>query len=246
MRIEFFGDEIEAHLRGRSAARQGRRPRGTAWRSSRSSHYVTPRGPAQRAIERIRDELRRAPARAASEQSKLLEAQRLEQRTLFDLEMLEQMGYCTGIENYSRHLSGARAGRAAAHAARLLPRRLPADHRREPRDRAPGAGHVPRRPHPQGDPGGARLPAALGPGQPAAAVRGVRGAHRPGDLRLGHPGRLRAGADRRAWWWSRSSGPPACSIPRSRCARSADQVDDLLEEIRDARGARTSACWSPP
>ena len=58
-------------------------------------------------------------------EGKLLEAQRLEQRTRFDLEMMREIGYCAGIENYSRHLSGRKAGRAAADADGLLCRGTP-------------------------------------------------------------------------------------------------------------------------
>ena len=61
---------------------------------------------------------------------------------MFDLEMMQELGYCNGIENYSRHLSGRGAGRAAADAARLLPEGLPARGRREPPDHAAGARHV--------------------------------------------------------------------------------------------------------
>jgi len=73
------------------------------------SHYVTPREVMVQAVEQIRGELRERleVLRAAG---KLLEAQRLEQRTLFDLEMIMEVGYCTGIENYSRYLSGRKAG----------------------------------------------------------------------------------------------------------------------------------------
>jgi excinuclease ABC subunit B len=108
IRIELFGDEIEAlqlvdPLRGRALARI---ERATIFPSS---HYVTPEAERKRALGTIQAELaeRLAELRAAG---RLLEAQRLEQRTLFDLEMLEQMGYCTGIENYSRHLSGRAPG----------------------------------------------------------------------------------------------------------------------------------------
>ncbi len=73
------------------------------------SHYVTPAEQRRRAIEAIRDELAEQLAVLEGE-GKLLERQRLEQRTLYDLEMLEQMGFCHGIENYSRHLSGRKAG----------------------------------------------------------------------------------------------------------------------------------------
>src|SRR5690606_16819139 len=73
------------------------------------SHYVTAPEMRRIAIESIRDELRER-LQELQAQGKLLEAQRLEQRTIFDLEMLEQMGFCSGIENYSRHLSGRKAG----------------------------------------------------------------------------------------------------------------------------------------
>ncbi|MEK9963477.1 MAG: excinuclease ABC subunit UvrB [Betaproteobacteria bacterium] len=74
-----------------------------------SSHYVTPRETVLRAIETIKEELQLTSKRFLSE-SKLLEAQRIEQRTRFDLEMLTEMGFCKGIENYSRHLSGRKQG----------------------------------------------------------------------------------------------------------------------------------------
>src|ERR1700738_481229 len=76
-----------------------------------SSHYVTSGERRKKAVLDIREELRERLA-LLKEQNKLLEAQRLEQRTMFDLEMIEQMGFCNGIENYSRHLSGRRAGDA--------------------------------------------------------------------------------------------------------------------------------------
>ncbi len=74
-----------------------------------SSHYVTPRETVLRAIETIKEELRERLAVLTAE-NKLVEAQRLEQRTRFDLEMLQELGFCKGIENYSRHLSGAAPG----------------------------------------------------------------------------------------------------------------------------------------
>ncbi len=108
VRIEYFGDEIDRiceidPLKGevlRELDRYGIYP---------GSHYVTPEEHRRRAIEAIREELR-ARLRELEDAGKLLERQRLEQRTMFDLEMLEQMGYCQGIENYSRHLSGRSAG----------------------------------------------------------------------------------------------------------------------------------------
>jgi excinuclease ABC subunit B len=73
------------------------------------SHYVTPRETVLRAIKTIKEELRDR-TKILLDEHKLVEAQRLEQRTRFDLEMLQELGFCKGIENYSRHLSGAAPG----------------------------------------------------------------------------------------------------------------------------------------
>jgi excinuclease ABC subunit B len=110
IRIEFFGDEIESikevdPLRGRV--------KGTLDRYAiyPGSHYVTPQAQMRKAIESIREELRER-LDFFDHEVRFLEKQRLEQRTLYDLEMMEQMGFCSGIENYSRHLSGRKAGEA--------------------------------------------------------------------------------------------------------------------------------------
>jgi excinuclease ABC subunit B len=108
IRIEWWGDEIEA-------IREVDPLRGKTRRALEfvtifpASHYVTPADQLRRAIDGIKVELRERLAELGA-QMKLVEKQRLEQRTMFDLEMLDQMGFCTGIENYSRHLSGRRAG----------------------------------------------------------------------------------------------------------------------------------------
>lgn len=108
VRLEMFDDEVESlqffdPLTGR--VRQ-KIPRFTVYPSS---HYVTPRETVLRAIENIKTELRERLDFFYKE-NRLVEAQRLEQRTRFDLEMLSELGFCKGIENYSRHLSGARPG----------------------------------------------------------------------------------------------------------------------------------------
>ncbi|HZH57907.1 MAG TPA: excinuclease ABC subunit UvrB [Burkholderiaceae bacterium] len=108
LRITLFDDEVETlemfdPLTGRV---QQKVPRFTVFPSS---HYVTPRETVLRAIESIKQELRERLAELTAE-GKLVEAQRLEQRTRFDLEMLQELGFCKGIENYSRHLSGAAPG----------------------------------------------------------------------------------------------------------------------------------------
>jgi excinuclease ABC subunit B len=86
-----------------------------------ASHYVTPRATVLRAIEAIKDELRER-IDFFTKNNKLVEAQRIEQRTRFDLEMLDQIGFCKGIENYSRHLSGRKAGESPPTLIDYLPR----------------------------------------------------------------------------------------------------------------------------
>jgi excinuclease ABC subunit B len=108
VRIELFDDEVEAlmlfdPLTGRIRQKI---PRFTVYPSS---HYVTPREQVVAAIETIKGELRTRLAELVG-MGKLVEAQRLEQRTRFDLEMLTEVGHCKGIENYTRHLSGAAPG----------------------------------------------------------------------------------------------------------------------------------------
>ena len=108
VRIELFDDEVEKlswfdPLTG-TVSRQV--PRMTVFPKS---HYVTPREVMLKAIEQIKVDLQERLI-VLRENGKLLEAQRLEQRTMFDLEMIRELGYCTGIENYSRYLSGRRPG----------------------------------------------------------------------------------------------------------------------------------------
>jgi len=108
VRLEMFDDEIESiaffdPLTGEVSRKV---PRTTIYPKS---HYVTPRETVIAAIDGIKDELRER-LKQLRENQKLLEAQRLEQRTLFDLEMMQELGHCKGIENYSRYLSGREAG----------------------------------------------------------------------------------------------------------------------------------------
>ncbi len=110
IRIEFFGDDVEAireidPLRGQPKQTL---PQVTLFPAS---HYVTPGARLRRAITGIQDELQQHLT-ALRKDEKLLEAQRLEQRTMFDIEMMQEMGRCAGIENYSRHLTGREPGQA--------------------------------------------------------------------------------------------------------------------------------------
>jgi excinuclease ABC subunit B len=111
IRVEWWGDEIESisevdPLRGKVLRKVDEVS------IFPGSHYVTPADQLVRAMNGIKEELRGRLAELRA-QNKLVEEQRLQQRTLYDLEMLEQMGRCKGIENYSRHLSGRAAGEPA-------------------------------------------------------------------------------------------------------------------------------------
>ena len=108
VRIELFDDTVDSLLwfDPLTGEIQRKVPRVTIFPSS---HYVTPKERLIRAVDQIRDELHERLEQLKS-QGKLVEAQRLEQRTRFDLEMMKELGYCNGIENYSRYLSGRSAG----------------------------------------------------------------------------------------------------------------------------------------
>jgi excinuclease ABC subunit B len=119
IRIELFGDEIENisifdPLTGEILKRV---PRITIYPKT---HYATPRQRILDAIEEIKVELKERLVELESEK-KLVEAQRLEQRTRFDIEMMQELGYCSGIENYSRYLSGRKAGEAPPTLMDYLP-----------------------------------------------------------------------------------------------------------------------------
>ncbi|MBX3262703.1 MAG: excinuclease ABC subunit UvrB [Labilithrix sp.] len=108
VRIEFFGDTVEAirevdPIRGKVKGALDR------YSIFPGSHYVTPQEQMRRAIAEIREGLRER-LDFFDKEGRFLEKQRLEQRTLYDIEMMEQMGFCNGIENYSRHLSNRKAG----------------------------------------------------------------------------------------------------------------------------------------
>ncbi|MRV76101.1 excinuclease ABC subunit UvrB [Duganella sp. FT92W] len=120
VRLDMFDDEIDSiqlfdPLTGRVKTKI---PRFTVYPGS---HYVTPRSTVLRAIETIKEELRDR-LEFFRRENKLLEEQRLEQRTRFDLEMMAEIGFTKGIENYSRHLSGAKAGEPPPTLVDYLPK----------------------------------------------------------------------------------------------------------------------------
>ncbi len=120
IRIELFDDEVEALQLFDPLTGQVRQkiPRFTVYPSS---HYVTPREQVLNAVELIKDELRERLSQLVG-MGKLVEAQRLEQRTRFDLEMLSEVGHCKGIENYSRHLAGTAEGEPPSTLTDYLPK----------------------------------------------------------------------------------------------------------------------------
>ncbi len=119
VRIDLFDDTVDSlqFFDPLTGSIRQRIPRFTIYPGS---HYVTPRETVLRAIETIKAELRERLDFYIKE-GKLVEAQRLEQRTRFDLEMLSELGFCKGIENYSRHLSGAKPGEAPPTLVDYLP-----------------------------------------------------------------------------------------------------------------------------
>ena len=138
VRVEFFGDEIDRLTEFNPLT-------GDAISELKhiaiypASHYIVPKEKMDKALRDIEREMEQRVDYFKSE-GKLIEAQRIEQRTRYDMEMLQEIGFCKGIENYSRVLSGREPGSAPLYAAGLLPRRLPAVRGRVPRDVAPGAG----------------------------------------------------------------------------------------------------------
>lgn len=120
IRIEMFGDEIDSiaqidPISGRTLKKHDRMP------IYPKSHYVQPRDQLLHAIDTIKAELEEWRTKLEQE-GKLLEAHRVHQRTMFDLEMMKELGYCRGIENYSRHLTGRRPGEPPPTLLDYLPR----------------------------------------------------------------------------------------------------------------------------
>ena len=162
----------------------------------------------EEAVRNIRDELRER-LELFPQREPLLEAQRLEQRTMYDLELLAEMGFCPGIENYSRHLTGRAPGQPPPTLLDYFPRDflMFVD---ESHVTVPQIGGMYR-----GDRSrketlvefGFRLPSALD--NRPLNFEECEGLTQPGGLRLGDAGRLRAAKVRAAWWSSSSSVRPA-------------------------------------
>ena len=200
----------------------------SATRSRRSTRSIRCAASVKGKLERVRDLPRLALRHAAGsrcaapssaireelrerldffdKEGRFLEKQRLEQRTLYDLEMMEQMGFCNGIENYSRHLSGRKPGEPPPTLIDYFPKDfllvVDESHQTVPQV----GGDVPRRPRAQGDARRVRLPPAERARQPPAQVRRVRGARAPGCIYVSAtPGEYELDEGARASSSSRSS-----------------------------------------
>ena len=217
-----------------------------------ASHYVTPAAQLEQALTGISDELRERLGFFRS-RGRLLEAQRLEQRTLFDMEMLREIGYCHGVENYSRHLSGRKPGQNPATLMDYLPKDalviIDESHVTVPQIRGMYAGDRSRKETLVEY--GFRLPSAFD-NRPltfdefAVLVRQalyVSATPGPYELELagGQRSRHRASRGKAGRWPSRSSAPPGSWIPGSPCGPPARRWTTSWR--RCARGpSATSAC----
>ena len=203
-RIELFGDEVEtlAVIDPVSGAVLEKKEEMYVYPAK---HFVLPEERIKGAVEAIGDELEQR-LQQLKEQGKLLEAQRLAARTRYDMEMLMEAGICSGIENYSRHLSGRKTGETPNTLLDFFPPDsllfIDESHVSLPQIRGMFAGDFSRK----SDPGRARFPPAQRPRQPPSAVRRVGKEDGPTGLRLGHPGGLRDHHVR--WRGGRAGHPP--------------------------------------
>ena len=195
-RVSFFGDDVEqiTHFDPLTGEVLSKLDNLAVWPAT---EYVTSQPTIERAVVEIRPELE-AQVKKFEPKGRMLEAHRIRQRTEYDLELMQELGFCTGIENYSRILEGRPAGLAPVHAARLLPGRLRHLRRRVAPDGAADRRHVRRRPLAQADARRLRLPAAVRARQPAASLRRVPREGAADGVRLGDAGRRGSCAIRRA------------------------------------------------
>ena len=188
-RILLFGDEIEAihHFDPLTGEILDEVQHVSIWPAT---HYVTEEDSVERTLEAIRAELDQRLEELESE-GKELEAHRLRQRTLYDLEMIKETGFTSGIENYSRVFEGRAAGTPPHTLIDYFPDDfitfIDESHQTIPQIGGMYLGDRSRKT----DPRRFRLPPALGDRQPPAQVRRVHGPHEPARPRFGHAGRVR-------------------------------------------------------
>jgi excinuclease ABC subunit B len=228
VRIEMFGDEIERLMTLHPLT-------GEVVTEDKelyvfpATHYVAGPERMEKAITGIELELDDRLAEL-ERQGKLLEAQRLRMRTTYDIEMMRQVGFCSGIENYSRHIDGRAPGSAPHCLIDYFPEDFLLGHRRVARHGAADRWHVRGRHVPQANPGRPWLPAAQRCRQPAAEVGGVPRTDRPDRVPVRHAGAVRAGpGHQRA---GRTDHPADRLVdPEVVVKPTKGQIDDLVHEI---------------
>ena len=262
VRVDFWGDEIERivtvdPLSGELLTAQER------FSIYPAKHFVTSSDRLEVAITNIEEELRERSV-ALRREGRILEATRLEERTRYDLEMLRESGYCSGIENYSRHLQGRAEGSTPWTLLDYFPDDwlvfIDESHIAVPQIRGMYFGDIRRKE----TLGRLRLPVALGARQSPAQLRRVRGSPQPGDLRLRDARPVRAGAlaagrragdppdrpprsDRRGARDARADRRPARrgahagGAPRARAGDDADQEDGRGPDRLPDRDGREGA-----
>ena len=244
VRVELWGDEVEQIVTLRPAHRRGARP--AAARRHLSGHPLRHhrRRPSSGRWSRSQRELEERCA-WFEEHGKLLEAHRLRQRTQYDMEMLREMGFCNGIENYSRILLGKAARAPRPTAARLLPGRLPLLHRRVAHDACPRSAACTRATARASTRWSTTASACRAPSTTGRCVRRVP--------RQGAADRVRAAPPRASSSWRNSVNVveqiirPTGLVDPAVEVRPTERPDRRPHE-RDppARRARTSGRWSRP
>ena len=182
-RVELWGDQVESlsqidPLFGTVKQKYARLP------IYPKTHYVMKPETRSNAVQTIKEELAWWE-KELEKQGRLVESQRIHQRTMYDLEMIKAMGFCHGIENYSRHFTGRLPGEPPPTLLDYFPPRFPDVYRRIAPDRAAVARHVSRGPGAERKSGGVRIPPALGARQPSADLRRIRTPRESADLRVG-------------------------------------------------------------
>ena len=229
IRIEFFGDEIEAlyylHPLTGEVVRQV-----DELRIFPATHYVAGPERMERAVRDIEAELAERLAEL-ERQGKLLEAQRLKLRTDYDIEMIRQVGFCSGIENYSRHIDGRGPGTAPATLIDYFPDDfllvIDESHQTVPQIGGMYEGDMSRKRNLVEF--GFRLP--VRGRQPAADLGGVRRADRADGLPVGHPRAVRADPHR-GEFVEQVIRPTGLVDPKVVVKPTKGQIDDLMHEIR--------------
>ena len=228
MRVEMFGDDVERLYYLHPLTGEVIREVDEVFVFP-ATHYAAGPERMERAIRGIEAELAERLAELEG-QSKLLEAQRLRMRTSYDIEMMRQVGFCSGIENYSLHIDGRERGSPPNCLIDYFPDDflliIDESHVTVPQTGGMYEGDMSRK----RTLGRARLPAAVGHGQPAAEVRGVRRPDRADGLSVRHAGRLRDGPHQGR---VRGTGDPADRARRSAGGGEADQGPDRRPGARD-------------